>query len=113
MRWLRFFFILMHIGRRFSYLEKFTCDFMYHCKYNNNNKKRANSTKTRFSNSCSNKKNGPGEIIRKMEKNSLHSSMRHLALTCCIILQSTINLFQMVTQKQARNEVKIWIRGHN
>ena len=50
-------------------------------------------------------KKGPGEIIRKMKKNSLYSSMRHLALACCIILQSIINLFQMVTQKKARNEV--------
>ena len=60
-----------------------------------------------FPTAASIKKNGPMEIIRKMKKNSLHSSMRHLALTCCIILQSIINLFQMVTQKQARkNEVK-------
>ena len=53
----------------------------------------------------------PGEIIRNMKKNSLHSNMRHLALTCCIILQSIINLFQMVTQKQARNEVKDMDQG--
>ena len=39
------------------------------------------------------------------------SSMRHLALTCCIILQSIINLFQMVTQKLARNEVKNMDQG--
>ena len=51
--------------------------------------------------------------LEKKEEKQFHSSMRHLALTCCIILQSIIKMFQMVTEKQARNEVKIWIRGHN
>ena len=58
---------------------------------------------------CRGYKYGSGEIIRKMTKSSLHSSMRHLAL---IILESIIKIFQMVTEKQARNEVEIWIRGH-
>ena len=39
--------------------------------------------------------------------------MRHSALTCCIILQSIIKIFQMVTEILARNEVKLWIRGHD
>ena len=41
-----------------------------------------------------------------MKKISLDSSMRHLALTCCMILQSIIKIFQMFTEKQPRNEVK-------
>ena len=73
--------------------------------------KRGNSTKNQVFQQLQQWKNGPGEIIRKMKKNSLHSSMRHLALTCCIILQSIINLFQLVTQKQARNEVKNMDQG--
>ena len=58
-------------------------------------------------------KNGPGEIIRKMKKNSLHSRMRHLALTCCIILQSIINLFRWLLRNRPEMKLKIWIRGHN
>ena len=49
-----------------------------------------------------------GELL---SKSSFHSSMKHLALTCCIILQSVIKIFQIVTEKQARDEVRIWIRG--
>ena len=72
------------------------------------NKRRGNSTKTRFS---SNKKYGSGEKIKKKKKSSLHSSMTHLTLTCCIILQSIIKIFQMATEKQARNEVKNMNQG--
>ena len=35
---------------------------------------------------------------KKEEKQSLHSSMRHFALICCIILQSIIKIFEIVTE---------------
>ena len=47
-----------------------------------------------------------------MKKQSLHSCMRHSAFTCSIILQSTIKIYQLVTEIKTRDEVKIWIRGN-
>ena len=37
--------------------------------------------------------------------------MQHFVLTCSIILPSIIKLFQMATELQARNELKLWISG--
>ena len=44
-------------------------------------KKRGNSMKIRFSNSCMNKEYGSGKILEKEEKQSLCSCMRNSMLT--------------------------------
>ena len=46
---------------------------------------------------------------------SCHSCTQHSMLTCSIILTSIIKIFLIVTELYSRNknEVKIWIRGHN
>ena len=61
-------------------------------------------------------KYGSGKIFKKKNKQTKNEdkhSMKHTGLSCCIILQSIIKIFQMITEILSRNEVKIWTRGHN
>ena len=61
------------------------------------NKKRGNSTKTRFSNSCMK----PGVSTFLTKKGSNYADKRHLVLTYSTILSNMIKLFQMVIELPA------------
>ena len=53
-----------------------------------------------------NKNTDQGRYLENNEKQSCHSCMWHSALTCCIILPSIIQIFQMVTWYRPKMKYK-------